>query len=455
MWQSVKALETALKIWPLLISIAVSAAVLAFPLLSDPVANKALSILLLAALLWITEAIPLSLTALIIPCLAILMQLLPPADAFAQFANPVIFLFMGGFVLAGALSLHSVDQLLAQKLIAIAKGNFYRSAILMMLATSLLACWISNTSSTAMMIPLALGLLGLSKANEMTSESKFLMLGIAYAANIGGVITMIATPPNAIGAAILGLSFMEWLKYGLPVFLLTFPVMIVVLTLYFRPDRKMNLGKIEVSKIKIKHKKRLMTIFLLTVALWMSDGLIAPLLNIGSGFNAIVAIFAIFLLFTFKVMTWEDILGSIRWDVLLLFGGGLTLGVVVEQSGLGKMLVTGVMGLGNQLPLFLFLWLLIIFSIILTEFMSNTASAALILPLLYILAVQSNINPLVLVLPATIAASFGFMMPVGTPPNAMIFSLGYVKQREMIKVGLILNLTFSLILTVFFYLLMR
>ncbi|HEU0135684.1 MAG TPA: DASS family sodium-coupled anion symporter [Flavobacterium sp.] len=439
----------------LVISLAIAATTLFFPIFPDPAANRALAILIVAALLWMTEAVPLSMTALLIPVLALLMGVLPAAEAFSQFGNPVIFLFMGGFVLAGALSLHSLDQVLAQKLIAISKGNFYKSAILMMFSTSLLACWISNTSSTAMMIPLGLGLLGLSNKKTISAESKFLMLGIAYSANIGGVITMIATPPNAIGAAILKLSFLEWLTYSIPVFLITFPIMIVVLTLAFKPDRKLSIEKVVVAHIEIKHKKRLLSIFLLTVVLWMSEGLLSPLLNIESGFSAIVALLAIFLLFVCRVMSWDDILASIRWEILLLFGGGLTLGLLLDRSGLGVLLIKHVMDLGETLPLFVFLWLIIIFSIILTEFMSNTASAALILPLLYTLAVQSNLNPLILVLPATIAASFGFMLPVGTPPNAMVFSLGFIPQKQMMKVGLILNFVFSVILALLFYLIFR
>ena len=139
----------------------------------------------------------------------------------------------------------------------------------------------------------------------------------------------------------------------------------------------------------------------------------------------------------------------------MLFGGGLTLGFFVESTGLGSILVSGVMILSKQVPLIVFIWLIILGSIVLTEFMSNTASAALILPLLYTLAIESQINPMILVLPATIAASFGFMMPVGTPPNAMVYSTGFVPQRDMMKAGLGLNLIFSVVLTLFFYIMFR
>lgn len=434
------------------IALVVFSVLLYLPIFNNQQAQKAFALLVMVAILWITEAIPLPLTGLLIPVMAILLQLLAPRDAFKEFAHPIIFLFMGGFVLAGALSRHSLDKMLAQKLIRLARGNFYRSSILLMFATSLIACWVSNTSSTAMMIPLGLGMLVLVKKDTVSAESKFLMLGIAYSANIGGIITMISTPPNAIGAAILNISFSQWLKYSIPIFLVTFPVMVTVLTLYFKPDKKMSIGVMAFERNNTAPIKTLTTIFLFTILLWMFDGVLSPLLHIDNSFNSLVAILAIFLLFITKVLTWDEILKSIKWEILLLFGGGLTLGMLIDQSGLGAMLITQVSSLVSSVPMFVFLWVIVIFSIVLTEFMSNTASAAMMLPLLFSLSNQLHINPMILVLPATIAASYGFMLPAGTPPNAMVFSSGYVPQQDMIKAGLMLNIIFSIILTTFFYL---
>lgn len=435
----------------LVFSLVVLVGILIFPLFEEPKINSAFAILVVAASLWISEAIPLSMTALLIPVMAVLLNIATPAAAFGEFSNPVIYLFMGGFVLAGALSAHSLDILLAHKLMLLAKGNFYKSAILLMLATSLTACWVSNTSTAAMMIPLALGMLAITDSKKSTSEAKFLLLGIAYAANIGGIVTMIASPPNAIGAAVLGLSFSEWLTYGVPIFLISFPIMVIVLTLYFKPNRTILIPTVPLPGRKSKDRTALIVIFAITVLLWVFEGFLARRLGVPSGFSSLVAILSILMLFVFKVMSWEQILASVRWDILLLFGGGLTLGFLVESTGLGSVLIGGVMSLSEQMPLILFLWLIVIGSIIMTEFMSNTASAALILPLLYTLAVESQINPMILVLPATIAASYGFMMPVGTPPNAMVFSTGFVPQKDMMKAGLGLNIIFSIVLTLFFY----
>lgn len=439
----------------LLISLVLLAGILTFPFFEDSTVNGALALLIFAASLWISEAIPLAMTALLIPVLAIVLNIATPKEAFSEFSNPVLYLFMGGFVLAGALSAHSLDRLLAHKLMLLAKGNFYKSSVLLMLATSLIACWVSNTSTAAMMIPLALGMLAITDSKKSTAESKFLLLGIAYSANIGGIVTMIASPPNAIGATLLKLTFSEWLMYGLPLFLITFPIMVLILTLYFKPNRQILIPTVTLPGESSVHRKALIGIFTVTILLWIFEGLFSPLLGILSGFSSIVAILSILLLYIFKVMTWKQIIDAVRWDILLLFGGGLTLGMVVEHTGLGALLVGGILSLSNYLPLIIFLWLIILGSITMTEFMSNTASAALILPLLYTLAIESQINPIILVLPATIAASFGFMMPVGTPPNAMVFSSGFVPQRDMMKAGFGLNLIFSIVLTLFFYLLFR
>jgi sodium-dependent dicarboxylate transporter 2/3/5 len=452
---SKKNMKEALKWKVLLVSVLLLIIILIFPFFPETKVNSAFAILIFAASLWISEAIPLAMTALLIPVLTIILNITPPKTAFSEFSNPVIYLFMGGFVLAGALSAHSLDRLLAHKLMLFSKGNFYKSAVLLMLATSLIACWVSNTSTAAMMIPLALGMLAITDGKKSTAEAKFLLLGIAYAANIGGIVTMIASPPNAIGATLLKLTFSEWLMYGIPIFLITFPIMVFILTLYFKPNRQMLIATVALPGEKSTQRTTLMGIFSFTIFLWVFEGVFSPLLNITSGFSSIVALFSIVLLFTFRILTWQQIIDSIRWDILLLFGGGLTLGLIVETTGLGTILVSGVMQMSQKVPLIVFIWLIIFGSIILTEFMSNTASAALILPLLYTLAIEAQINPMILVLPATIAASFGFMMPVGTPPNALVFSTGFVPQRDMMKAGLGLNLIFSVVLTLFFYVIFR
>ncbi|MBC7554143.1 MAG: DASS family sodium-coupled anion symporter [Taibaiella sp.] len=440
-------------VYTLSISILAFAILLFHPILENHSAQKALALFVMVAILWMTEAIPLALTGIMIPVAAILLKLVTTKEAFSQFGNPIIFLFLGGFVLAGALTAHSIDKLLAGKLIKLAKGNFYRSSILMMLCTSLLAFWISNTSSTVMMLPLALGMLTLVKKSGATPEAKFLMLGIAYSANIGGIATMVSSPPNAIGAAMLGITFFEWLKYGIPMFLITFPIMVILLTIYFKPDKKLTVEQVITTDNQvIRPNKTLGGIFLFTIVLWLMEGGLSRWLGIKEGFSSLVAIVAIFLIVITRVLNWEQVIKSVQWNILLLFGGGLTLAMVLEKSGLGVLLAGQISLLANAVPLIAFIWIIVITSILFTEFMSNTASAALLLPIVYSLALQLKVNPMLLVLPATIAASYGFMLPVGTPPNALVFSTGFVPQKDMIRLGAILNILFSIILTSFLYL---
>lgn len=433
------------------ISVLIFVFLLLYPIFKDQQAQQAFALFVLVAILWMTEAIPLALTGIMIPVIASLLKLVHPKEAFSQFGHPIIFLFMGGFVLAAALTSHSIDKLLAQKLIKLSKGNFYRSSILMMLSTSLLAFWISNTSSTVMMLPLALGMLALVKKDTASAEAKFLLLGIAYSANIGGIVTMVSSPPNAIGAALLGITFFEWLKYGIPMFLLTFPLMIGLLTWHFKPDKKLSVEQVIDVAAPPKPNKVLAAIFLLTILLWLMESILSPWLGIGEGFSSFVAVIAIFLIVITQVLHWEDVIKSVQWNILLLFGGGLTLAMILEKSGLGALLAQQISLFATAMPLLAFIWIIVLTSILFTEFMSNTASAALFLPIVYTLAVELKVNPALLVLPATIAASYGFMLPVGTPPNALVFATGFIPQKEMMRVGAIINVLFSIILTLFFY----
>lgn len=435
----------------LIMSVVVFFILLYFPLFKNQLTSKTFSLFVLVALLWMTEAVPLALTGIMIPVIASLLGIIQPKEAFMQFGNPVIFLFLGGFILAGALTKHSIDKLLAQKLIRLSKGNFYRSSILMMLCTSLLAFWISNTSSTLIMLPLTLGMLRLIKKDAVTQEAKFLMLGIAYAANIGGITTMVSSPPNAIGAALLGITFFQWLKHGLPMFLMTFPLMVGILTWYFKPDRKLCVNQVIEVESSGRGNKTLSIIFVLIVVLWLMEGVLSPMLGITNSFNSLAAITAVFLIVITGVLRWDDAIKCIKWDVLLLFGGGLTLAMLLDKNGLGTLVAEQIALFANTVPLIGLIWGIVIISIIFTEFMSNTASAALFLPIIYTLAVKIHVNPALLVLPATLAASYGFMLPAGTPPNALVYATGFIPQRDMLRVGFILNILFSVILSLFFY----
>ena len=422
------------------------------PLPLDGPVHKAMAILFLAAALWISEALPLPVTALIIPILAAVTGLLPTVEAFRNFAHPIIFLFFGGFVLATSLSKYDLDKWVATNLISLAGGNFIVAAILMMLSSALISMWVSNTSTTAMMLPLGLGLLALANKSIGSREAPFLLLGLAYAANIGGVATLIGSPPNAIGASALGLSFTGWLKYGIPIFILTFPVLILVLYLFFRPDRKLRIEQQQKQKLIMTRKVIiLLLIFGLTVLLWLLEAPLKNILPLPADFASIVAVAAVIFISASELLSWKEIEKGVDWGVLILFGGGITLGAVLESSGFGIFIADQLSGFVGELPLFFFILIIVIIGIAFTEFMSNTASAALFIPVLYSLSLALNLEAELLIIPATLAATYGFMLPVGTPPNAIVFGSGLIRQRDMIRVGLLLNIIFAVMITTIVY----
>ena len=426
--------------------------VLLFEVFEDPAVNTGFAILLIAAVLWISEAVPLPVTALLIPLLASITGVLSVTESFINFANPIIFLFLGGFVLATALSKYQLDRWVAYKMMLLSTGSFIGTSIAMMSATAFISMWVSNTSTVAMMLPLGMGLIALAKKDKFSPESTFLLLGIAYAANIGGVTTLIGSPPNAIGAGIMNISFAEWLKFGIPVFVITFPLMILVLYLYFKPDRNLHIPlDLEFHLPQTKKLWMLMVVFGLTVILWLFEQPIGTFFDIPSHFNAVVAVFAVVLIGSLRILDWNEIEKGVQWGVLILFGGGITLGAVLEKSGFGAFLSSHLIILTENLPMILFILIIVTAAIFFTELMSNTASAALFIPLLYALAEALDQNPLLFVIPATIAASYSFMLPVGTPPNAIVFGSGLIKQKSMISVGFILNILFAFILTIIIY----
>ena len=413
--------------------------------------NKGIAILLLAAILWISEAIPLPVTALLIPVSGVLLGVFDVKGALSYFAHPLIFLFFGGFVLARALSKYQIDEYIAYKIVSLAKGKFLPSVFLLMLATSLISMWISNTSTTAMMLPLALGVLAGVKEGEREKVMPFVLLGIAYSASVGGIGTLVGSPPNGIASGILGLSFADWLKFGIPVFLILFPLLFVILLLVFRPSLYLKVEKVgEITFEFTPQRILVLLIFLLTALAWIFSKKIAPLFEVKKYFDTVIALTAVIALFLFRLLDWRDVKEGVSWGTLLLFGGGIALSGIMKKTGTAKFISQELVDILHGLPTFLFLLTIVLFVIFLTELMSNTATTALIAPILFSTAQMIGKPPEMLVIPAAVAASCAFMLPVATPPNAIVYGTGYVKQSQMMRVGFILNIVFSFVLAAFF-----
>ncbi|WP_297481732.1 DASS family sodium-coupled anion symporter [uncultured Photobacterium sp.] len=411
-----------------------------------------LSILFFVAVMWLTEALHVSITALLVPLLAVGFGVFDTSKALTSFSNPIIFLFLGGFALAAALHKQQLDQVIADKVLIAAKGRMSVAVIMLFGVTAVLSMWISNTATTAMMLPLVLGVL--SKVNTKSNHKTyvFVLLGTAYCASIGGIATIVGSPPNAIAAAEVGLSFTEWMAFGVPVTIILLPLTVALLYITLKPDLNHQF-ELEHTPIQWSNGKLItMVIFIITVALWVFSKPINAFLGGYAKFDTLVALSAIIMLAVSRVVEWKDIKNSTDWGVLLLFGGGICLSNVLKVTGTSVFLATALSDMLHQAGLLLTILAVAIFVVFLTEFASNTASAALLVPVFATVAEALGVSPVVLSALIAISASCAFMLPVATPPNAIVFSTGYIKQSEMMRVGLYLNIVCIIFLTIFTWL---
>ncbi|WP_445114886.1 SLC13 family permease [Acinetobacter sp. WZC-1] len=426
----------------------------------DENASKGLSLLLFIAILWLTEAVHITITALLVPVLAVLTgmpaeskgELAPitTAKALSTFADPIIFLFFGGFALATALRIQKLDRKIAMWIISISGGHLGISVLMIFAATALLSMWISNTATAAMMLPLALGLLSQIDAARERKTFIFILLGIAYSASIGGLGTLVGSPPNAIAAKALGYDFADWMKIGLPMMLLILPAMLLSLYLVLRPtlNRKISFQTENIpwtgSRIAA------MLLFICTALAWIFSKSLSDSLGISQP-DTWVALVAACLVVMLGTASWKDVADNTDWGVLLLFGGGLTLSAVLKDSGSSLVLGQTLASTFGQASPFLVIVIVTAFIIFLTEFTSNTASAALLVPVFAAIADHMGMPKEILVIVIGIGASCAFMLPVATPPNAIVFGTGHIRQSEMMRVGLVLNIMCIALISTFIY----
>jgi len=413
--------------------------------------------------LWVSQAIPIVATALLVPVLAVMLGVLSAKDALSSFANPIIFLFMGGFALAAALSQQGLDRVLAESAIKLSGGKKLNAVLMICGISAFMSMWISNTATTAMMLPVALGLMRKALGNETnppacqsstdTSASArsyaFILLALAYSASIGGIATIIGSPPNAIAAAETGMTFLDWMYFGFPVALVLLPVMLVTLYFTLKPDLT---GQIDMQHEKVvwdKPKIITLGIFFLTVALWMFSAPLASFLNVKADMDAMIAILAILLLVISKSVSWNQIEANGNWGVLLLFGGGITLSEIMKKTEASQFLASSILDISQGIPSFVIFMLIIAFVVLLTELVSNTASAALLIPIFTVLSPQLDLSPQSIAALIAIAASCAFMLPVATPPNAIVFATGNVSQTTMMRCGAWLNIVCITIIFLF------
>ena len=406
-----------------------------------PGVNKALALTIFIGLLWLTEALPLAVTAVLVPVAALLIGVpgVVPLRLAAAFVDPVVLLFLGGFALAAALRVQQLDLMLATALLRLARGRFAVAALLLFAATALLSMGISNTATAALMLPLAQGLLASAEGEPRPVGTRaFVLLGVAYAASLGGMGTLVGSPPNAIAARTAGLDFADWLAIGLPLVAVLMPLMVLVLWLVLRPQLDFRY-EIAAARLPWTRARLLALIVFALAALgwvfgaaWLAQvGLKSP--------DTVVALAAAALLLLLRLLSPRQLLMHTDWGVLLLFGGGLALGEVLGASGASLALGRAVAAHLQQGQAWQVLAVVAVFMVLLSEFASNTAATALLVPVFAAVAPELGVPRESLIVLVALSASCGFALPVATPPNAMAYGCRAFPQRLMLRAGLALD----------------
>jgi sodium-dependent dicarboxylate transporter 2/3/5 len=430
----------------------------------------------LMATWWITESLPIAVTALIPIVLFPVLDIISISAATAPYANPLIFLFMGGFVIAIAMERWDLHRRIALNIVSYVGIKPSSIIIGFIIASAFLSMWVSNTATALMMLPIALSVLKLVENEKHERKLNFeivLVLSIAYACNIGGMGTLIGTPPNALLAAFVNenygveIGFTQWMMVGVPIMIVSLPLMYLVLTKFVYPIKIETLpgGKELIGKQLSQlgsisdAEKKVAYVFGGAALLWITRPLLSNVIpGLSDAGIAIGAAISLFLIpVDFKqgifVLTWSDT-QKLPWGVLILFGGGLSLAAAISKTGLASWIGEGV-GALNAWPIFLLVGLVLVLIIFLTEITSNTATTAAFLPILASVAIGLGQNPLLLAIPAALGASCAFMMPVATPPNAIVYGSGKITIPEMSKAGVWLNFMFIFLLTISTFLLIN
>jgi sodium-dependent dicarboxylate transporter 2/3/5 len=433
---------------------------------------KTTALLALMATWWISEAIPIFATALLPIVLLPVLDIAPIKDATAPYANPVIFLFMGGFFIALAIEAHGLHRRVALWLLS--KVSPSPSWIIggFMLVTGFISMWVSNSATTLMMLPIGQSVVELVMGEERDDSTRknfsaAMMLGIAYSASIGGLGTLVGTPPNALLVGFMNetykvqLGFAQWAMLGVPLVFISLPLSWLLMTRFIFPlpseqlrssqqaiqSQLASLGKMS------KGETLVAIVFVITAVLWMFEPLLTawfPQMKLSDAGIAILGAMLLFLL-PIDFQKGEFVLSletakKLPFDVLILFGGGISLAQAIQKSGLATYVSQSLSGFGD-VSIFSMVILASLIAIFATELIGNTALAATLLPILAPVAVAMGENPYVLLLPATLGVSCAFMLPVGTPPNAIVYASGYITMPQMARTGWWLNLLFTVLIT--------
>ncbi len=423
---------------------------------------------------WISQPIPVGATALLPMILFPSLEISALKEVAQNYAHPIIYLFFGGFVLGLAIEKWNLHRRFALNILKISGSRPNRIIVGSMGATALMSMWISNTASTLMMLPIGLSIAELleKKLDSDRTRRNFticLLLGLAFAANIGGMATLIGTPPNLVMAAFteealgIQLGFSEWFFMATPLVCILFLAAFLINTkLVFPTSRKPVTGFREMIDEEISSlgnlnsgEKRVVVVFIITALLWILRKPISEIPGMEFLNDSIIAIASALALFILPeksgqpLLKWSDT-SRLPWDILLLFGGGLAIAGVMKSSGLVESLGS-LLEQGKALP---WIWViagLVTLAIFITEGMSNLALVTILIPIVFTVAPLIGGDPVQLAIPVTLAASCAFMLPIATPPNAIVFSSNKIKMQQMITAGFVMNVAAIIIITLWCY----
>ena len=422
--------------------------------------NRAIGMSVLMLFFWIFEVVPIYVTALIPLVLCTPLGLLDPGELALAYGNNNVYLFLGGFILALALEKWGVHHQIASRILALMGSSKSKILIGFGLSSYLLSMWISNTATTLMMLPMALSIIQTQKQSDSSNRfSLLLMLTVAYASSVGGMATLVGSPPNTQMAGTLSasfdiqISFWQWMKIGLPVSLIIFTVLNLFFQIILGSQRNdevvINLNQ---SKWTIP-QKRVLIVFGLVILTWVTRGLIVDYSGV-SFKDSSVAIFGAIMLFIIpskdsdeKLLLWRDTI-KIPWGILVLFGGGIALASSLEKSHVLELIFQSASSISTW-DYFYLLLLVIFISIFATELMSNLALVSVLVPIIAMLGLGMGLSVLTLCIPLTLAASCAFMMPISTPPNAIVFSSGKISIKQMAAYGFFMNIFSVLVILMY------
>lgn len=445
------------------------------PFSLDSSAAKVLAIAGLMITWWVTEALPMPVVALLPIIFFPLLNITSLEDTASPYANPVIFLFMGGFMLGLAIEKWNLHRRIALSIIRITGTSGDRIVLGFILATGLLSMWLSNTATTMMMFPIALSVIHVMKENNkgegnISNFSITIMLAIAYAANLGGIATIIGTPPNVAYVGYIEkkynytIDFVNWMMLCMPLAILLLISLYWVMVKWLFPNHiKSDMATKHLIKNEIEQlgplsvsEKRVLIIFIVTASLWITRGIINSSQTWFKLDDTIIAVMCATALFICpsgsndkekdSLLEWSDT-SKMAWGILLLFGGGISLANALEKAGLISQL--GIWLAQFSSNGFVLVLVIALVSIFLSELMSNVAQVIVFAPVVSALATTLGINPLMLGIPMTLAASCAGMLPMGTPPNAIVFASGHIRLRQMTKAGFVMNMVAVILITLF------